>query len=63
MGLREYYMYLAGTMAAVTSDPYYDMGNCENPYNNYQPAKVGGFTPCKGRKRLSKKNRKKLLKK
>jgi hypothetical protein len=50
-------------MAVLSNDPYYDTGSCENPYNNYHPAKVGGFTPCKGRKHLSKKNRKKLLKK
>jgi len=37
-------------------------GVVTTPRNNYHPAKVGGFTECKGRKHLSKKKRKELNK-
>ena len=58
-------LYAMGFAAMMSSldNPYY-MGNySENPMNYYQPAKMCGGTPCKGRKHLTKKERKQLKKK
>ena len=60
--LYRHFATMAYVMAAMGSNNgMYDYP-AENPMNNYQPAKVGGFTKCKGRKHLSKKKRKELNK-
>lgn len=53
-------MYAMGFAAMLSSldNPYY-MGNYpENPMNNYQPVKMGGFTAAQGKRKKSKKQRK-----
>lgn len=53
-------LYAMGYAAMLSSldNPYY-MGNYpENPMNNYQPVKMGGFTAAQGKRKKSKKQRK-----
>ena len=53
-------LYAMGFAAMLSSldNPYY-MGNYpENPMNNYQPVKMGGFTAAQGKRKKSKKQRK-----
>ena len=53
-------LYALGFAAALSTldNPYY-MGNYpENPMNNYQPVKMGGFTATQGKRKKSKKQRK-----
>lgn len=54
------YGYAAMLGAAMNDTNVYDTGYSDNTMNNYKVAKMGGCTPVKGRKHLSKKQRKKL---
>lgn len=53
-------MYAMGFAAMLSSldNPYYMGAYPENPMNNYQPVKMGGFTAAKGKRKKSKKQRK-----
>lgn len=53
-------LYAMGYAAMLSSldNPYYMGGYSENPMNNYQPVKMGGFTAAQGKRKKSKKQRK-----
>ena len=61
MGMRSLMsLYAMGYAAMLSSldNPYYMGGYPENPMNNYQPLKMGGFTAAQGQRKKSKKQRK-----
>ena len=55
-----YSLYAMGYAAMLSSldNPYYMGSYPENPMNNYQPLKLGGFTAAQGKRKKSKKQRK-----
>lgn len=56
----QFSLYAMGFAAMLSSldKPYYMGDYPENPMNNYQPVKMGGFTAAQGKKKKSKKQRK-----
>lgn len=56
----QFSLYAMGFAAALSSldKPYYMGDYPENPMNNYQPVKMGGFTAAQGKRKKSKKQRK-----
>ena len=53
-------LYAMGYAAALSTldKPYYMGDYPENPMNDYQPVKMGGFTAAQGKRKKSKKQRK-----
>jgi len=56
----QFSLYAMGYAAMLSSldRPYYMGDYSENPMNNYQPAKMVGFTAAQGKRKKSKKQRK-----